>query len=276
MGLLDKLFGGGDKTGTTTTRPPKFVEDAQKKLLSSAGEQFDSGDIFNLAPEDPSLLFSRRLLDQLSRGGLQDLASNVTGTFDFLNDPSMLDPASNPFLQRTAEAAIRPIEESLLERILPSIRSGSIDAGQFGGSRGALAEAGSIRDFTRTAGDISSNIFSRARTEGLNTLLSALRLSPTVAQAQLLPATVAESVGVSRQNRAQQELDEPFTELQRFGQFVPSASGSTTTGPISSTNPLLGALGGAASGVAIGSAIPGLGPGFGAGIGALLGLLGSR
>lgn len=157
------------------------------------------------------------------------------GFSNFLLSGQALSPETNPFLAATAEAAIRPLEQSLLQNILPNIRGGAIDAGQFGGSRQGIAEGLAIQEFLGQAGDVSSRIFSQGYTDALSAGTTALGTTqglgvagfesllgegtrslfaaPDLADLALQPANILGGVGFQQQQLEQQQLTE---EAQRF------------------------------------------------------------
>lgn len=112
--------------------------------------------------------------------GAQSLADvlgeyNVNqGGRDFLRSGALLDPSTNPVLGAQSRAAIAPLEESLLENILPNIRSDFVGNNMFGSSRQGIAEGRAINDFLRQAGDITTNLQANNFEQGLGAMLSSL------------------------------------------------------------------------------------------------------
>lgn len=103
--------------------------------------------------------------------GLDMLQNNVTsgtvgqGSKDFLDMAQAtargdyLSPDSNPFIKQTAEAAMRPITENLMQKALPGVRDASIAQGAYGGSRQDLQENQAITNWQRDASDATSRIY---------------------------------------------------------------------------------------------------------------------
>jgi hypothetical protein len=89
---------------------------------------------------------------------------NLSGSYDrFING----DPGSNPYLTRALQAgtdlnrqAFNNLQQdatrNLQENVLPSIRSGAIAAGGFGGSRQGIAEGKALGDFSRAQQNAAS------------------------------------------------------------------------------------------------------------------------
>lgn len=142
---------------------------------------------------DVSRNFNPGQYDYLSNSGL-NAANRAYGgarvnlgmgsnTLKFLGDPNILSPDSNPFLARYAAALSRPVIQNLTERILPSIRSGAIDAGQYGSSRQGIAEGIASRGATDSIADATAGLYSGAYGQGLDAMKSAAGLAPAYASA---------------------------------------------------------------------------------------------
>lgn len=217
----------------------------------------------------------------------QDIVSGAAGANKLLTSGDLLYAESNPYLQSTIEAATRPTIEALTEKMLPSIRSGATGAGQFGGSRQAIAEANALRDSERTVGDIASKLAFQGYGQGLDALVKGVGLAPQTAGAQTIPGATTSAVGDVQRAMEQALLGEEQAkysyeqnlpllvgkELAGVAAGLPGGS-TTTTASTPQANPLTSSLGGAAAGASLGSALlPGWGTAAGAGIGALLPLL---
>lgn len=214
------------------------------------------------------------LLGYASGPAFTDAAGRFTEGTNFLTSTDLLDPASNPYLAKSAEAAIRPVTQALTEQWLPNIRSQAISAGGYGGSRQALAEGTAIGNAARLSGDITSNMFSDAYQRGLNTISGNLGQIPAAFGFGQLPFQTQMDIGGQRQDQRLFEQQAPWQQLQNYQNIVGGQPyGSQTTSPIY-RNRGAGILGGAATGAAIGKMIPKIGPLLGAIGGGLLGGLG--
>lgn len=262
------------KTQTTVQQPPAFQVPFLQQLFSASGDAFNTGQLGQVAELTPDQLQSQSQQRAFASGGAQDLSNTVQSSFTNLLQ-NALNPQANPEFENFLRSAIRPIEESLTERILPGIRSGAVQTGNVGSSRQGVAEGQAIRGFEQASGDITSRIVSDAFNRGVQAILQGAALAPSVGQTGLLPANILSSVGAENQAQQQAELDAPFTGLARFRDLVATPiTGGATTGPAAQRPSALSrAAGGAASGAAAGSVIPGLGTGWGAAIGAVLGLV---
>lgn len=200
-------------------------------------------------------------------GGLEGLLEPLNGAYqnagDFLLSGAALDPNTNPALAATIDAAIRPLTESLQQDILPSVRSGAITSGQYGGSRQGLLEARAYNDYMRNAGDVAANIASKGYTAGLGAMGSAfgdvgssgasavgqaldavsksLFAAPDIAGLSLFPSRVYEGVGGQQYALQQAQLSEdaqkfmseqllPFLMAQDIAGLASGLPGGSATG----------------------------------------------
>ncbi len=271
MSFVSGLFGGGGGGDTTTTTTQKLGKE-QKALFNLAkpgieGIITDPPELFpgsQVAPFTPLQLAGQQAavatageqiapLASTALGGAQQLQGfglpvGLTGAtaaigglqpadafLNFLLSGQALSPDTNPFLAATAEAAIRPLEQSFQQSILPGIRSEALEAGQFGSSRQGIAEGIAGQELLAQQGDISSRIFSQgfsdvlgAATQALGTtqgagvagfesLLGAgtrsLFAAPALGDLALQPANVLGGVGFQQRQLGQAQLSE---EADRF------------------------------------------------------------
>lgn len=283
-------FGGSkNNTTTTTVELPKETKEliglAMPGLRSYAKNPPtlpDRSAIAGFAPEQE--IGQGMALDAASsQAGIGRNAANAT---DFLLNRALY-PSTNPALQGTIDAAVRPLYENLTSQILPNIRGEAALRGQYGGSRQGVAEGIAARSTQQAAKDAASQIATEGYQSGLEGMYRGLALSPTVSDLQVAPAVTVSGVGDVRQGMAQNLLNEEYfrdmygknlplytaQELAAIGSGLPGGSTSVTA-PQASGNPFSGALGGASLGAALFPAAGLAGPAglAGAGIGALLGL----
>lgn len=222
-----------------------------------------------------------------SVGSINTIGKNAADANNFYTSGNIWDPASNSHLQGAIDAAVRPVYSNLTEKALPAIRSGSIQSGNFGGSRQGIAEGAAIRDAGTIAADTGARMANDNYSTNVGAQQRAIAMAPAVQSAQTTGATVTSGVGDVRQAMEQAQINARMNAFN-FDQYAPFMNskeilsimqglpgGSTvSTGNNPSTNPAMSMLGGAASGAALGSAImPGIGTGVGALGGALLPLL---
>lgn len=204
------------------------------------------------------------------------------------------DVRNNPYLDQAAIGAIRPLVEQLQQNILPGIRGGAMQTGQYGGSRQGLAEANAISQSMRNMGDITSGMYSNAYQQGLDSLAKAMVFSPQMIEMSNLPASMMAQLGAQNEAEQQRAIDEakyryeyeqklPYIKASDYMQLLQGQTGGTTTSNSSSmggqygSNPMMSALGGAAGGYALGSSALGTSLGmtgpWGAALGAALMLM---
>lgn len=198
-----------------------------------------------------------------------------------------LSAESNPYLQSYMQSAIDPLQQSLMEEIMPGIRGEAISAGGYGGSRQGIAEGQAIDAYLQEAGAITSQMSAEAYEAERARQMAAPGVVAQGMQLELMQPELMGQVGMQQQAAQQAILDEqyalwqmaqqqPWVPLQEYANILlPSAGlgGVQTSTP--EANPLGGALGGAATGAAIGSAVPVVGTAIGAGVGAVGGYLAS-
>lgn len=118
------------------------------------------------------------------------------GALQTMLDPNqMLNPDSNPYLGRYADAMSRPVTQALTERILPAIRSDAISSGGYGGSRQGIAEGIAARGAAEAIGDRTAGLYSNAYGQGLNAMQGAAGMLPAYASANLGIAEAAPRLG---------------------------------------------------------------------------------
>lgn len=221
----------------------------------------------------------------LGAAGTQDaVATNAARAAQFYTSGNVWDPTSNPNLQGAIDSAVRPIYSNLTEKALPAIRSGSIQTGNFGGSRQGIAEAQAIRDTGMVAGETASKLAQGQYQTNVDAQLKAAAMTPIIQGAQTTGATTTSGVGDVRQAMDQAMLNQqvnafnwdqtaPFLQSKEIMSLLQGLPGGTTTstGNTPQPNQAMQALGGAAAGASLGTAImPGIGTGVGAAGGALL------
>lgn len=69
---------------------------------------------------------------------------------------------SNPYLQPQAQAITNQVNQNLQQQILPSINSGAIASGGFGGSRQGIAQANAIGQTNQALGNSLANLYGNA------------------------------------------------------------------------------------------------------------------
>ena len=217
--------GGGGSTNTVQKADPwagqqPYLTDVYsqaQQLYGMGGPQVYQGRTYADPTEKTALAEALQVGTAL--GPQAQLASDLAGAQQFaLGGPMNL--ASNPYLAGATEAALRPVY-SQAQGLLQQARRGATQAGQLGGTRQAILEQGVISDYLQKAGDISSQMYSKAYQDAVDAQQRAISLAPSVMQMGLAPAQTLGQVGMAEQARQQQAIDEARARFE-FGQQAPT------------------------------------------------------
>jgi hypothetical protein len=165
---------------------------------------------------------------------------------------------SDPLLQESLRAGLRPMEESA-SRLLQQARRDATGAGQLGGTRQGILESEVIKDLLTKQSDVASRLYGDVYGQTLTSQNRALGLVPTAMQSIMSPAASLASIAESQTARAQQPIDEAMQRFafeqaapgQALSQYANIAGGTIIPGTQTTTGPGAqgpGALGGAAAG----------------------------
>lgn len=237
----------GTTQTTSQTNYPEFQLPAIQNLLSEANRLYTAGG--PKAYQDPRVVG----FNPLETEGQQYITDVARTSLPAINDRAAsyagynlhegLDPASNPYFQSSLNAAIRPVQENLLNSVLPSIRTQSRLAGTYGGSRQGIAEGLATKAAIDQAGSITSqmsaNEYNNAQQRGLQTL----SFLPTLAQQMTQPGQILSSVGETQRNLSQAQLNDliskfdyeqnlPYQNLANYANLVHSPFGSVGTSTV--------------------------------------------
>ena len=275
--------GGGDQEVKQKIQPWKKARPYIGQALEGAQDQYEN---FRqqyypgatVAPFAPAQMESQAYRQNYAQG-VQPYINQAQNTSAFMQSPGMLDVASNPYVQGMAGAMGNRMSEMLTENALPAIRTGSIAAGQLGGSRQALAERGAIKDTQQKYGDALAGLYGGAYQSGLGAVNQAQALAPAMASLGAYPAQLMSGVGQEQRGYDQALINaarepwqfyeqQPYDVMDRYFAQATGAGGlgstqiSTQPGPSTAQSALGGAsLGlGAMHGLAgmTGGAVPGL------------------
>lgn len=204
----------------------------------------------------------------LAAAGTQSgLSTSGVNASNYWLSPGAIDVNNDPSVRSAIDASVRPITQNLTEQVLPSIRSGSIANGGYGGSRSGIAEGLAAGRASQAVGDTAAKVAEGAREANVKAQLQALQLLPQTEQSTLADATTTSGVGDVRQQQAQRELDArvnnfnfdqyaPFLkskEIMALLNGIPGASTLTTGSTPSGPSTLQKSLAGAGTGAAMGS-----------------------
>lgn len=256
--------GGGGQTSTTTQKadPWSGVQPYLLEGYSRASNLYAPGQGPDLYPNqmyvsnDPLTTQSRQMIQDYASTQMPQDVNAVRGGYGTLLGAA--DVNNNPYLAQAASGAIRPITEQLTEQILPNIRGGAVQTGQYGGSRQALAEGTAIGKAVQAMGDVTSNMYSNAYQQGLGTVGNAVGMAPQMLALSQAPAQTFGELGKLSEADAQKALQEdmyrwefaqkqPYSQLSDYLQLLQGASpyGSqvSTQSQPGNTNNAMGALG---------------------------------
>ena len=198
-------------------------------------------------------------INYATQGAPNDVAKIGAGYDQLLNAPNV---NNNPYLQQAVQGAVNPMIDNFNESILPGIRSGAMQTGQYGGSRQGVAEGIAAGKLTRNIGDISSQMYSGAYQNGMDSLSRAIALGPQALQLGQFPSQILQGVAGQReladqnqindqkrlfdyyQNLPNKKLSDYLTQLNGAG-FGSSTSTGTSQAPSYGGNNTLGTIGGA-------------------------------
>jgi len=271
------MSGGGSSGGTSTTvqkaDPWAGVQpyltagykDATK-LYEQGGPQYYPGQTYvNANPYE----------NMGAQMGLNYAMNQMPGQIDLLNQAQSdlyraPDVASNQYVNAQADVINQRLTDDFLQQINPAIRSGSVAAGQLGGSRQALAQGVAAGKVAQASGDAQAQLYGSAYDTGLDAAGRAMQLAPQTLQAGMIP-----SQGVSQYGQFQRQQDElalqddlnrysfeqnaPQQNLATYMNYLQGAPwGSTSTGTMPSQGGGFsgsGALGGAMAGSSLAGAL---------------------
>jgi hypothetical protein len=216
--------GGGGGTNTVQKADPwvgqqPYLTDIygeSQRLYQQGPMQFFPGQTY-ASPSDRTIQAEEMIANQ-ALGSQQVMANQAALANQFgLMQPQML--SENPYLAGATEAALRPVYGQA-QGLLQQARRGATGAGQLGGTRQAILEQGVIADYMQKAGDISSQMYSKAYQDSINAQQRAISLAPSVMQMGLAPAQTLGQVGLSEQARQQQAIDDARARFE-FAQQAP-------------------------------------------------------
>jgi len=216
--------GGGGTTQTVQKADPwigqqPYLTDIYgeaQRLYQQGPMQFYPGQIY--ASPTQKTEQAEAMIAQQALGSQQVMAQQAALANQFgLMQPQML--SQNPYLAGATEAALRPVYGQA-QGLLQQARRGATQAGQLGGTRQAILEQGVISDYLQKAGDISSQMYSKAYQDAIDAQQRAISLAPSVMQMGLAPAQTLGQVGLAEQARQQQAIDEARARFE-FGQQAP-------------------------------------------------------
>ena len=259
--------GSAPSTQTMKSEPwegqAPYLRDLYSKAQALPVQQFFPGQTY-ASPSDLTFQ-AEQLAEQAALGPQTTIAGSILPSIQ----EQLMSPAqrfSDPLLQESLRAGLRPMEESA-SRLLQQARRGATEAGQLGGSRQGILESEVIKDLLTKQSDVASKLYGDVYGDTLSAQARALAFAPQAMSSLMQPSASLSNIAAAQTARAQQ----PITEaMQRFAfeqaapgealnQYANIAAGTilpgtqTTTGPgAQSPGFAAGALGGAG----LGSLVP--------------------
>lgn len=241
----------GSKTTKTTSEPPKFQQPFLEGLFEraqTAADTVQGQPIFAARGAD------QLIADQLTREsavGAQGVGEGTGDIADLFTQQVLGGSVIDPSLTGTSardealNAITAPLQQNLLENLIPQFQSSTIRAGAEGGARERINLAQLVEQgFTRSALEARSNLtfqdlLSRrnlaTQEAGLEQSQAQLipQLQQMAVQLGLLPAQLLDLVGQRGQAERQSTLDaavqQPFVGLPELSAVIQNSIGGQTT-----------------------------------------------
>lgn len=251
--------GSGSNTTTQKADPwagqQPYLLDLYAKAQGLPTQQFFPGQTY-ATPSDLTYT-AEQLAEQAALGPQSTIAGSIVPSIQ----EQLMSPAqrfSDPLLQESLRAGLRPMEESA-SRLLQQARRDATGAGQLGGTRQGILESEVIKDLLTKQSDVASRLYGDVYGQTLASQNRALGLVPTAMQSIMSPAASLASIAESQTARAQQPIDEAMQRFafeqaapgQALSQYANIAGNTIIPGTQTTTGPGAqgpGALGGAAAG----------------------------
>ena len=130
----------------------------------------------------------------------------------------------SPFQQAVIDIEKREAQQKFEQDVLPKVQAAAIQAGSFGGSRGAILEAEALRNQQQLLGDIQAKGLQSAFTQGQKAFeqqkarergqaQALIGLSPAESAQRTRELQGLERVGAAQQAQTQTALDEAYKEF---------------------------------------------------------------
>lgn len=243
-GLAEGLGLTPKQTGEQTVVQdlPEWQRPYVQQMLAQAQRLYGTNG--RLTPNlDPNLVRGYQALAQ-SGGGLMSGLQDVLGG-------QYLDPATNPWLQKTYDAAASGLTRNFNTAVAPSIAAQMSASGRYGSGAHAAAMGNAADALGRNLASLSSDIYGSNYARERQNMMSALSMMP---QAAALQSQGLLGLGQAQMGLQEQQLMEPWKRLGLLQGMITGNYGGSTTQPIYSApgamllgagTSLLGALGGA-------------------------------
>ena len=252
--------GSGSNTTTQKADPwagqQPYLLDLYAKAQGLPTQQFFPGQTY-ATPSDLTFQ-AEQLAEQAALGPQSTIAGSIVPSIQ----EQLMSPAqrfSDPLLQESLRAGLRPMEESA-SRLLQQARRDATGAGQLGGTRQGILESEVLKDLLTKQSDVASRLYGDVYGDTLSSQSRALAFAPSAMSTLMQPSASLANIAAAQTARAQHPITEamqrfafeqaaPGQALDRYaniaaGTIIPGTQ--TTTGPgAQSPGFAAGALGGA-------------------------------
>lgn len=250
------MSGGGGQSSNTKTQLPKWLAPYAQSFMSSYGQQvfgpeFTPGasgqtpvampaDLTQqVAPFDPTQIAAMENISGMT-GAEQGLA-NIGGAQSAATlSGAYLNPATNPYLAATYQAAATPVVQNYQQAVQPGIMAAAQRSGQFGSSAMNELLGTSEYNLGKTLGELGTSIYGQNYQQERANQLGTLAQLPSTLAASYYPQQALMGVGAQRQQLSQSELDTayqnalnrteyPYNVLSGLGGALGQAAGGAGT-----------------------------------------------
>lgn len=242
--------GGGGTTSTSTTQnysPEEAAKRAQvmdeaRRIYETSGPMITNSPYpgAKVVPYSAETLQAQDYIKNVAVPNAVNSSNAINNAVQFgLSD--VLYPGSNPALDATIDASVRPIYTAYAGAggALSRNRDQGVQMNQLGGSRQAIADSLATKNFMNSVGDTAAKVATTGYNEGLNTFGRTLAFAPQAIESATAPATMLSNIGAQKENlQMEQEqyasdaamwaLNAPWAPLQNYASIVYGGASPST------------------------------------------------
>ena len=200
--------GSAPSTQTMKSEPwegqAPYLRDLYSKAQALPVQQFFPGQTY-ASPSDLTFQ-AEQLAEQAALGPQSTIAGSIVPSIQ----EQLMSPAqrfSDPLLQESLRAGLRPMEESA-SRLLQQARRDATQKGQLGGSRQGILESEVIKDLLTKQSDVASRLYGDVYGDTLSAQARALAFAPQAMSSLMQPSASLSNIAAAQTPRAQQPSDE--------------------------------------------------------------------
>lgn len=197
---------GGEQSSQTMGKLPRKYRGQVDKMLAKAdaslGNSYASG---------PLVAGSNQNIEQGQQGAL-DAAQAQQGTVNQLQNTfgnlANYGSGNDQLLQNRLNDIATLSNRNLNENIMPSLRTGAVQAGQTGSSRQGIAEGIAARGAMEETARGQNNLLANAENQRLQAMQAAGQMGGNLLQQQLAPSATMNQVGMQQRGIQQDQMGE--------------------------------------------------------------------